>query len=159
MPQYIANNPDGVSNGTPTVEEGHFALTTDSGELIKIVRVKVSSGDAANTNAIRIRFLRCSTIGTGTGILSGTIVKKDPLAPASITVANEKGGITTTWVIGTIIDVIDDISFVGRGNLEWEAISDDDAIIIKDGEIFIVGLTYSSGTSVRTPVTVEWKEG
>ena len=137
------------------IEYPLLALTTDSGEEIEIVRCRVCINSAAAVDAIAVRFLRCSTLGSTP--TSATIVKKNPLAPNSAIVASMKNGLND-WSVGTVTDVLFDDSFVGRSMLEWTALDQDDKIIIRDGEIFELTVNPSTTNGLNVFGTVEWKE-
>lgn len=153
--QYIVNL-QGQADAAAT-ECAMIALSTDSGEEIEIVRVRVSIRSPSSVDAYRVRFLRTSDIGTGS--TSGTAIKKDPSFAASQTTVNIKNGITDWLISGvTVIDAIDDTSFVGRSMLEWTAVDQDDKIIINNGDKFIVSLNPSTNSAELFCCTIEWKE-
>jgi hypothetical protein len=151
--QYIANiQATAANSGT---ENAFLALTVPSGNRIQIVRLRVSIQDVGATDACRIRALRTSTLGSTP--TSATPIKKDPLTPVSIVTLNEKNG-ATGWTPGTLIEVIDDVSFNARSMLQWEMIDEDDYLIIDSSGIFELTVNNSTANSVLTCATVEWIE-
>jgi hypothetical protein len=156
VPQYITNVQ--ATGDAAAAEAAFIALTVPSGLTIEIVRVRVSVQTISTTDSIRVRFLRCSTLGTGS--TSGTAIKKDPLVPTSQVTVNKKNG-ATDWIPGTVGDVLEDVQFNGRSMIEWEAIDNDDKYIMNGSDaanIFIVSTNPSTTASVLQCVTVEWKE-
>jgi len=156
VPQFITNVQ--ATGDAAAAEAAFIALTVPAGLTIEIVRIRVSVQTAAAVDSIRVRFLRCSSLGSGP--TSGTAVKKNPINAASLVTVSVKNG-ATDWIPGTVVDVLEDINFVGRSMIEWEAINNDDKIIMNGNDssnIFIVSTNPDTTASLLQCVTVEWKE-
>ena len=153
MPQYITNVQ--AINATAGTEAVQLALTVATGEKIKIVRIRMSALEVSSVDAILVKFLRTSTLGSGS--TSGTAVKKDPLAPASQTTVDKKNG-STGWAAGTIIDTVDEIAWNGRSMIEWQPIDESDYIIVADNQIFELTANCSTTANHDLCSTIEWIE-
>lgn len=135
-------------------EEALIDLACPASTTISILRVRVSSGASGSDANIRIRLLEKSAIGTGS--IAGVAVRKDPLSPASVVTATINGGTGTTYNVGTITTIIDEMQCNGRATFEWIAPIMPNGIKITAGQIFGINCQVTASSTLF--VTVIWRE-
>lgn len=151
-----------TSNTSTNTDDVFVELGAASGVQFKVKRVRVGFGDGTQTagvdNHFKIKLYRWDVTTAGSSS-AGTIVKKNPLAPASGTGAKVKNGATALALGGTNVEILDNINPNGRAIYEWIARDEDDYWWTKSGTAAFFAIVIASPVaSQKFQVTVEWVE-
>lgn len=153
MPRYtsLVNATSNSSGGT---EDTFIDIDAAASQVFKVYRIRVSINTAASDGRTQVRVYRKTAIGSGS--TTGTIVKLDPLTPASAAAVTIKNG-TSTYASGTTGDKLMEAQFNNRGVFEWVARDTEDMIRSGSGDMIGVNIV-DSANSIITVVEVWWEE-
>lgn len=153
MAQYTCTV-NATSNTSTSTEDTFIELFPPANVSILLKRVRISLTTPALDTQMSVRVTRASAAGaTGT---SFTPIERRPAGPASVTTVNVKNG-TSAFTVGTVVDVLMNTAFNGRGLFEW--VARDERDIIESGVNQRMGILFKSGTA-STVITAEcdWEE-
>jgi hypothetical protein len=141
-----------VSNTEDTFVE----IFPPSGVAVAIIRVKCAQrGTAQIDGPIRLRIVRTTTAGaTGT---SFTVKDSRPAgsAPVSSVICKSLG---TTFTVGTVTDVLIDVSFNGRASFQWMARDRNDKLWSNENERICVLASCNDASARNLHVEVDFEE-
>ncbi len=148
MAQYTVTV-NATSNTSVSTEDTFIELFPPSAVSILLKRVRVSLTTPALDTQVSVRVTRASAAGsTGTAF---TVMERRPSGPATVTTVNVKNG-TAAFTVGTVVDVLLNTAFNGRGLFEW--VARDERDIMESGLNQRMGILVKSGTA-STVITAE----